>query len=249
MKTNNANNQKAIILKNVYKAFGENSAEELYALKDIDLEIEKGEFFMFVGPSGSGKSTILRIMSGLESDYRGEVKIDRSKIGFVFQQFALMPWLTVRQNVTLPLLSAQISEVERFKKVSVELEKLGLLKFANYFPKELSGGMKQRVGIARALVTEPEIIFMDEPFSDLDSFTAEELRAEILKIWAERRPTIVMVTHIVEEAIELADRIAVLTPRPGRIEKIFINKLLRPRDLRSPEFFKMEDELYNVIKP
>jgi len=242
-------NNKTIILKNVYKAFGENSTDQLYALKDIDLEILKGEFFMFVGPSGSGKSTILRIMSGLEKDYRGEVKIDRSKIGFVFQQFALMPWLTVRQNVTLPLLSAQISEVERFKKVSVELEKLGLLKFANYFPKELSGGMKQRVGIARALVTEPEIIFMDEPFSDLDSFTAEELRAEILKIWAERRPTIVMVTHIVEEAIELADRIAVLTPRPGRIEKIFINKLLRPRDLRSPEFFKMEDELYNVIKP
>lgn len=246
---NAMNNTKAIVLKNVYKAFAENTKDQLYVLKDIDLEIERGEFFMFVGPSGSGKSTILRIMSGLENGYRGEVKIDRSKIGFVFQQFALMPWLTVYENVELPLLASNMTESGRQKKVSAELDKLGLLKFADYMPKELSGGMKQRVGIARALVTEPEIIFMDEPFSDLDSFTAEELRADILKIWEERRPTIVMVTHIVEEALELADRIAVLTPRPGRIEKIFVNKLPRPRDLRSPEFFKMEDELYKVIKP
>lgn len=237
-----------ISLKNVSKAF-----DRLETLQDIDLEIKLGEFFVFVGPSGSGKSTILRIMSGLEADYRGVVKfaegVSRSDMSFVFQQFALLPWLSVEENVGLGLVARGVSERERYARVTAELALLGLEKFAHVKPRELSGGMRQRVGIARALVTNPKIIFMDEPFSELDSFTAEELRKELLGIWGKRRPTIVMVTHIVEEALELADRVAVLTPRPARIEHIVENNLPRPRHRRSQEFYDLEDHLTKLIRP
>lgn len=175
--------------------------------------------------------------------------ISRSDFSFVFQQFALFPWLTVFQNVELGLLSRNFSAKLRSSKVLTGLERLGLERFAQAFPRELSGGMRQRVGIARALVTSPKIIFMDEPFSELDSFTTSNLRQEFLEIWRQTKPTIVMVTHLIEEAAELADRVAVLTPRPGRIEKILPNPLPRPRQKRSKEFFQLEDELYQLVKP
>lgn len=242
-----------IILKNISKKFQEKTSEELLALQHINLEIAPGEFFIFLGPSGSGKSTLLRIMSGLEKLYQGEIKfgpgIRSSDLNFVFQQFALLPWLTVFRNIELGLLSRNVPQDIRKARVEKELKRFSLERFADSFPKELSGGMRQRVGIARALATDPKIIFMDEPFSELDSFTAEELRKEVLTIWHNTKPTIIMVTHLIEEAIELADRIAVFTPRPGKIEKVVVNHLPRPRIKRHPDFYNLEDTLYTLIRP
>jgi NitT/TauT family transport system ATP-binding protein len=241
-----------ITLKNITKYF-EEAGLRLPVLENISLEIQAGEFFIMVGPSGCGKSTILRIMSGLEKDFRGEVilapNVSRKDTSFVFQQFALLPWLTVFENVEMGLLSKKMDEKSRHTIVARELKQFGLEKFAHAHPKDLSGGMRQRVGIARALATEPKIIFMDEPFSELDSFTAEELRHELLQIWMDRKPTVIMVTHIIAEALELADRMAVLTSRPGKIEKIVKNTLPRPRAMRSNDFFRLEDQLYSLIRP
>lgn len=247
--------ESVISLKNITKTFIFDGREppKLIAIEDISLDIASGEFFVFVGPSGSGKSTLLRIISGLEKDYKGEINfgkgISHDDFSFVFQQFALLPWLTVFNNVELGLLDGISSYHERKETVLRELKQLGLEKFAHSYPRELSGGMRQRVGIARALATNPKIMLLDEPFSELDSFTAEELRKELLAIWQERKMTVVMVTHIIEEALELADRIAVLTSRPGKIEKIVTNNLSRPRQKRSPEFYTLEDEIYSLVKP
>ncbi len=241
-----------ITLKNVTKHYLEDD-KNLLVLDDINLEIEAGEFFILVGPSGSGKSTILRIISGLEKDYKGEVILSKdmtvSDTSFVFQQFALLPWMTVFENIELGLFSKRMDEKTRHAIVAQELKQFGLEKFAHSYPKDLSGGMRQRVGIARALAPQPKIIFMDEPFSELDSFTAEELRKELLQIWVERKPTIIMVTHIIAEALELADRIAVLTARPARVERVVKNNLPRPRMTRSTDFFHLEDQLYQLIRP
>jgi len=241
-----------IELKKVSKFFADQLGEKLAVLRDINLAVAAGEFFVILGPSGSGKSTLLRVMSGLEKSFQGEVRlgegIGQSDINFVFQQFALLSWLTVYQNVELGLVGRRFS-LKRHQKVMNELKFLGLEKFAAVYPKELSGGMKQRVGIARALATDPKIIFMDEPFSELDSFTAEELRQELLQIWQAKKLTIIMVTHLIEEALELADRVAVLTPRPARLEKVIVNHLPRPRQERSEEFYRLEDEIYEIIKP
>lgn len=243
----------AIKLKNIYKIFKEKNEHQLPVLKDINLEISNGEFFIFLGPSGSGKSTLLRIISGLDNDYKGKLKfseqIQKTDYSFVFQQFAVFPWLTVYQNIEIGLLAKGLPKEKIKNIVEKELKQFNLLKFAKSYPRDLSGGMKQRVGIARALAVNPKIIFMDEPFSELDSFTANELRKELLEIWQERKMTVIMVTHNISEAIELADRIAVLTPLPGKIEKIIENTLPRPRQKRTQEFFALEDELYEIIKP
>lgn len=244
---------KVIELKNISKTFQEKNKKSLVVLKNISLEIHAGDFFIFLGPSGSGKSTLLRIMSGLEKSFEGNLElaseITRSDFSFVFQQFALFPWLTVSENIGLGLVARSAPLKTQKERVAEELKLFGLEKFAPAYPRELSGGMKQRVGLARALATNPKIIFMDEPFSELDSFTAEELRQELLKMWHARGMTIVMVSHNIEEALELADRIAVLTPMPGRIEKILENPLPRPRNKRSQEFYRLYDELYKLIKP
>ena len=242
-----------ITLKNVSMTFRESHAVRLTVLEDIDLQIQHGEFFILVGPSGCGKSTLLRIMSGLERSFRGTVTrspdLSRWDMSFVFQQFALLPWLTVEENVGIGLLARGMTPEKRHAIVMRELRQLGLERFAHTHPRELSGGMQQRVGIARALATEPKVMFMDEPFSGLDSFTAAELRRELLAIWKERKSTIVLVTHSIEEALELGDRIAVLTPRPGRIKHIVQNHLPRPRSKRTEVFFHMEDQLYELIRP
>lgn len=253
-----------ITLKNISKHFAEDGNHGITALAGISLEIFSGEIFVCVGPSGSGKSTLLRVMSGLEKDFKGEItygeNIRQQDVSFVFQQFALLPWLTVAENISIGLVARNMAIGSIKERVNKELKRFGLEKFGNEYPRELSGGMRQRVGIARALATDPKVIFMDEPFSELDSFTAEELRKELLRIWhgselmkgnghSRLQPTIVMVTHVIEEAIELADRIAVLTPRPAKIERIVINNLSRPRELRSRAFYDLEDELYRLIKP
>jgi ABC-type nitrate/sulfonate/bicarbonate transport system ATPase subunit len=243
----------ALHLNHISKKYLVKHRTRVLALDDISLEIHTGEFFVFVGPSGCGKSTLLRIASGLDTQFTGQVEYDSeiklSDIGFVFQQFALLPWLTVAENIGLGLIGRKYPQHTIHQIVHSQLVRFGLERFSQSFPRELSGGMKQRVGIARALATSPKILFMDEPFSELDTFTAEELRKELLEIWHQSDLTIVMVTHLIPEAIQLADRIAVLKPRPGQIEQIITNQLPRPRDKRSPAFFQLEDQLTELIKP
>lgn len=249
---NNMKPESEIIIESVSKVFQDRNPV-LQAIKDISLTIHTGEFFIFLGPSGCGKSTLLRLMSGLDTQYEGSITIadgiTRTDIGFVFQQFALLPYLTVEQNIELNLIGRNVPKPRRKELVHREIERFHLERFRLSYPRELSGGQRQRVGIARALAANPRIIFMDEPFSELDSFTAKELREEFLDIWRTTRPTIVMVTHLVPEAIELADRIAVLTDRPALVKKIITNTLPRPRIKRSNEFYNLEDTLTSLIHP
>jgi NitT/TauT family transport system ATP-binding protein len=235
------------------KFYYEADGQHLLALENVNLSINEGEFFVIVGPSGSGKSTILRAISGLDRDCEGQIyiapSVNPSDVGFVFQQFALLPWLSVYKNIEIGLIGRNVPESQRKEIVKRELDQFGLHKFAESFPHELSGGMRQRVGIARALATDPKILFLDEPFSELDFFTAETLRKELLEIWKRRNLTIMMVSHIIEEALELSDRVAVLSARPGHINKIINNDLNRPRAFRSEEFYKLEDKIYKLLKP
>ena len=244
----------AITLTNVTKIFKDGPhGRPLSAVRGVSMTVGQGEFFVLVGQSGCGKSTLLRMMSGLDVPTHGSISLGKGitpeDIGFVFQQFALLPWLSVFENVELVLFGRDPSPASRETRVLRVLKRLGLQKFVDAHPHELSGGLRQRVGIARALVIEPKIIFMDEPFSELDSFTAEDLRQEMLRIWEEQKMTVVMVTHLIPEAIQLADRMIVLTPRPARIEKVVVNPLSRPRQSRSPEFFALEDRLAQLVKP
>lgn len=238
-----------LTLDNVSRTF--NDERHVVAVKDVSVNVHAGEFFVFVGLSGSGKSTLLRMMSGLDAPTSGSVHladtITQHDIGFVFQQFALLPWLSVYDNVQMPLIARHIPAAQRHKRVVAELEMLGLGKLMDAMPRALSGGQRQRVGIARALVTEPKVLFLDEPFSELDSFTAEKLRGELLQVWGERKFTVVMVTHILPEAVQMADRIAVLQANPGRIAHIFDNTIARPRSMRSPEVFALEDQIRERI--
>jgi NitT/TauT family transport system ATP-binding protein len=251
-KWKNNMNPPIVTLKYVKKMFTDRRPHTR-AIANISLTIHQGEFFVFVGPSGCGKSTLLRLISGLDKDYEGDIRlqpgITQADMGFVFQQFALLPWLTVSQNIELNLIGRHIPKHEHASLVSRELKRFHLEKFAHSYPKELSGGLKQRVGIARALVANPKLIFMDEAFSELDSFTAEELRQEFLHIWKDTGATIIMVTHLIGEAIELSDRIAVVSPRPAHIKAIIHNPLPRPRPKRTPEYFALEDQVTALVAP
>lgn len=231
-----------LTLTNISKTFT-TAQGTLLAVDSIDFTVADGEFVCLVGPSGCGKSTILRLISGLEKPTSGHLKLEGDP-AIVFQQFALFPWLTVAENIAFPLKMA--GRVDH-KKVAELISEMGLRGFEDKHPKELSGGMKQRVGIARALSVDPQVLLLDEPFSALDTFTAKTLRQELLKVWLARKMTILMVTHLVEEAVELADKILVMSPRPGKIIKTFDTKLARPRNVRSPAFFKLVDEIDTSI--
>ncbi len=245
--------QPVLITHKIGKTFNDPGGKRFHALEDINLSVARGEFFVLLGPSGCGKSTLLRIASGLEKEFTGVVNfgegLEPADLGFVFQHFALLPWLSIFDNISLPLVARAVDPFEIKKRTDAELKRFGLAEFAKNFPRELSGGMRQRVGMARALIARPKILFMDEPFSELDMFTADELRKELLGIWHENNMTIVMVTHLIPEALELADRIAVMSGSPGKIEKVVENILPRPRQKRSPEFFHLEDELLRLIRP
>lgn len=237
-----------ITIKNVKKVYPKNADHRrVDVLHDIDLTIYKGEFLVLLGPSGCGKSTLLRIISGLDKATSGEIthgaSFDKTNISFVFQNFGILPWLTVAENVALNLIGRDIPQHTQKKDVGTILEKFGLEPFKDRYPHELSGGMKQRVGLARAFVTKPHIVFLDEPFSELDFFTARKLRELLLDMWKECGTTVVMVSHYIDEAVALADRIAVFSDRPSSILKIVENDLTRPRAPRSEDFFKKEDEV------
>jgi NitT/TauT family transport system ATP-binding protein len=198
------------------RGVGKTYAGGVKALDGLDLAIRAGEFVSLLGPSGCGKSTALRIVAGLSAASAGEVDWPRgeARIGFVFQEPTLMPWATVAANVALPL---QLAHEDRPKAVSETLQRVGLAEFANFYPRELSGGMKMRVSIARALVTEPDLLLMDEPFAALDEITRFKMNNDLLSLWQELRRTVVFVTHSVFESVYLSQRIVVMTPRPGRV--------------------------------
>ncbi len=224
----------------------------LLVLNGIDLDIRR-EFLVILGPSGCGKSTLLRILAGIEKPTSGVIEYHISepiRIGFVFQFPTLVPWLTILENVALPLESSGMKPNDAREEARRYLSLVGLSGFENSYPHQLSGGMKQRVNIARALAVKPQILLMDEPFSNLDPLTAEALRAEVLDIWltgVAGIETVIMVTHAVDEALFMADRVVVLTPRPAQIRKIVEVNLPRPRNRRSQEFQKLEDYVYEYI--
>jgi sulfonate transport system ATP-binding protein len=211
------------------------------ALEGVSLTVDLGEIVAVVGGSGCGKSTMLRAIAGLDAPTRGRIALDgatisapHEKIGIVFQEPRLLPWLTVAQNVAFGI--GHLPAAERAARVDTALDRVGLADKAHVWPRELSGGQAQRVAIARALVPRPEVLLLDEPFSALDAFTRADLQEHLLALWADSRPTLVLVTHDVDEAIALADRILVMKPRPGRIFDEINPGLPRPRDRRSEEF-------------
>jgi NitT/TauT family transport system ATP-binding protein len=239
------------------KSFSGPGGRALPVLDDINLDVAEGEFVALLGRSGSGKSTLLRCIAGLMAPTQGEVQFrgrpltgTNRETSMVFQTFALMPWLTVQQNVELGLEARGVPAGQRTERALRAIDIVGLDGYETAFPKELSGGMRQRVGFARALVVEPAALLMDEPFSALDVLTSENLRGELLELWEGQRfptKTIVMVTHNIEEAVLLADRILVLGTNPGRIRSDMVNPLPRPRRRRTPEFDDLVDQIYRMM--
>jgi len=226
-------------------------------LNGIDLTIQKDEFVAIVGPSGCGKTTLLRILNGLLEPTGGRVLYRNQPMAgvnlscaMVFQSFALLPWLTVRGNVELGLEARGMEAEARARKAGFFIDKVGLDGYEEAYPRELSGGMKQRVGLARAVAVEPEVLLMDEPFSALDALTSVALREELLDIWRDPEiplSTIVLVTHIIEEAVELADRVIVLSNRPARILRDMTVPLSRPRNKKAEAFGEFVDEIFSMI--
>ena len=211
---------------------------EVHAVKGVDLEISAGEFTILVGQSGCGKSTVLRLIAGLGELSSGRVEWPNSnktaaghdhRLGFVFQEPTLMPWASVRDNVGLPLKLGHVPATEAHPRIEASLRQVGLAEFAEAFPRELSGGMKMRVSLARALVTDPDILLMDEPFAALDEITRFQLNNDLLTLWRTLRKTIIFVTHSVFESVYLSQRILVMTPRPGRIGASFDIATSAPR--------------------
>ena len=229
-------------IKSVSKVF-KLQDQTIHALSDAHLSISKGEFVCLIGASGCGKSTLLRIIAGFEQPSTGEALMWGRPIagpdptrGMVFQDYALFPWLNVRDNIGFGPLARCLGAAEANGIVDKFIDLVGLGKFANAYPHQLSGGMKQRVAIARVLANDAEVVLMDEPFGALDAMTRERLQDELLEIWQRTKLTVVFVTHSVEEAIFLANRVVVMTPGPGRIESDNALALPRPRDVASPEF-------------
>jgi len=247
-------------LRNVTKEYIDNNHNCNKILNNINLIINHNEFISIVGPSGCGKSTLLRIIIGLEKYTDGEIlfkgkpmKIDGTinpYMTMVFQSFGLFPWLTVVENVEFGLESMHMPKIQRRKKSLSIIQDVGLEGFEDAYPRELSGGMKQRVGIARALVMDPEILVMDEPFSALDPLTAEALREEILKVWSNKLATpevVIMVTHNIEEAVYLSDRVVVLSHRPGSILNEVNIQIPRSREKRDKSIYEYSDYITTMI--
>lgn len=233
-----------IQVKDLDVTFKDNSGNDVKALTGVNLDIYKGEFISLLGPSGCGKTTLLRSIADLQEPTDGTIRISgqtpkelrlQQKFGFVFQQPVLFDWRTVKKNVELPLEIMYQSKADRAKRADEMLEMVGLKDFANHFSKQLSGGMQQRVNIARAFGIRPEILLMDEPFSALDEFTKEKLYEDLLRIWRQTNKTIIFVTHNIQEAVFLSDRICVLSPHPGRLSAIVDVDLPRPRTLDMKE--------------
>jgi NitT/TauT family transport system ATP-binding protein len=240
-------------LRSLAKRFG-----DLEALRDINAEIVRGEFICLVGPSGCGKTTLLRIVAGLETSTSGAVLLDGRPIGgpggdrgFVFQNDNLLPWRSVFDNAMIgPEVAGRVGPTEK-RRTRDLLKLVGLAGFEDYYPRQLSGGMRQRVNLARALAIDPQILLMDEPFSALDAQTREIMQTELMRIWEEGRKTVLFVTHQIDEAVFLSDRVLVLARRPGRVQETVTVTLPRPRTLavkRTPEFVAYVDHIWRLIE-
>lgn len=223
------------------------------ALADLSLAVPKGEIVAIIGGSGCGKSTLLRLVAGLERPSTGEVRVDGEAIlaphphvGLVFQEPRLLSWLTVAQNVAFGL--DDLPKAERTRRVELALARVGLAGYGARWPRHLSGGQAQRIALSRALVTHPRVLLLDEPFSALDAFTRADLQDHLLDLWADTRPTLLVVTHDVEEALYLADRIVIMKPRPGRIAQVMTVQSPRPRDRLSPAFEAEKRALLHALR-
>lgn len=230
-----------ILVQNVGKTYSLDEERSRVALQNVDLEVSDGEFVCLLGPSGCGKTTLLNILSGLDREYQGTVRFTRPEpdltgatggqpvIGYMFQESRLLPWMTVKENIRF-VLDGRVAR-DAPSRIDGWLKRVGLSDYGDYYPLQLSIGMQQRVAVARALIIEPELLFMDEPFSSLDELTALRMRGELLDLWMEQACTVVFVTHNPLEAVYLADRVLIMTPGPGRIvEEIRLDTLPRPRD-------------------
>ncbi len=229
--------------------------QKVHTLHDVTFDIHSKEFICIVGPSGCGKSTLLKIIAGLDIPTEGHVKLwgeklegPHPKIGMVFQNFALYPWRTVFQNIEFGLEMLKFPKEERRNIAQELVEHVGLKGYENAYPRDISGGMKQRVGIARALAVDPEIILLDEAFSAVDEFTAQILRSEVLELWEEKEKTFVLVTHNLGEALEMADKILVLTSKPAKVKHTYHVDLQRPRNRSEPKFAKCQTDLFELLK-
>ena len=228
------------------------------ALKDFGLEVNQGEFLCLVGPSGCGKSTFLNILLGLRRPDAGEIRINGRPItgpgadrAMVFQEFGLLPWRTALANVELGLELKGVPTAQRQRRALELIQMVGLNGFERHYPHELSGGMKQRVGLARALATDPDVLLMDEPFAALDAQTRDLMQVELLEVWERSKKTVIFVTHSIEEAAYLSDRVVVLSARPGRAKEVIPVRLRRPRDYEmrlSPEFNELKLRIWQALR-
>ena len=239
----------ALTISGLRKSFAIGGEAHL-VLDGIDLDVRPGEFVSIVGASGCGKSTLLRLIVGLDADYAGEIRLDGERVvttsldrGIVFQDHRLFPWMTLEQNVELALLNMDVPKARRAQIVADHIALVNLTGFERAYPHQLSGGMAQRAAIARALVTEPKLLLLDEPLGALDALTRVRVQAELQRIWMAQRSTMIMVTHDVEEALYLGDRVIVMAPNPGRIRRIVDVDLPHPRDRAAPLLHRLKDEI------
>lgn len=223
---------------------------EFKVFEKVDIDIRAGEFVSIVGSSGCGKSTLLRLIIGLDGSFDGQILLDGTPVrgtslnrGIVFQEHRLFPWLTVEQNIAIGLENADLPKEKKRQLVREHIELVGLSDFASAYPHQISGGMSQRVAIARGLVNRPEILLLDEPFGALDALTRSRLQEELQRIWEQEGITMILVTHDVEEAVYLGDRVVVMEPKPGRIKRIIDVPLKRPRERSSAAFVKIKDDV------
>lgn len=244
----------SINIRNVNRIYKDSDGNKVEALKDVNLEIKPGEFISIIGPSGCGKTTLLRLIAGLDKPQNGQLFIDDVPItgadpsrGYVFQQGSLFPWLSVRNNIAYGL---RARKVYRKKKDTIAnyIDLVGLKGFEKSYPHQISGGMAQRVAIARALINEPKALLLDEPMGALDSFTRADLQDKLLELWKRDGTTMILVTHDIDEAIYLSDRIVIMTPRPGKISKIINVDLPRPRQRGSASFLEMRRQILEFFE-
>ncbi|HEX7419503.1 MAG TPA: ABC transporter ATP-binding protein [Thermoanaerobaculia bacterium] len=221
-------------------------------LRDVNLDVREGEFVCILGPSGCGKSTLLNIVAGFITPSAGDVSIDGVPVAgpdsrriFVFQERGTFPWLTVEQNIGFGLF--RLSDAEKRERIAHYVQLVGLQGFEKSYPRELSGGMKQRLEVARALAVNPDVLYLDEPFGALDSITRLQMRRELLRIWQAEKKTILFVTHDIEESVQLADRVVVMSQRPAHIRRDIVIDIPHPRDISAPRYIQLRDQLFAEI--